>query len=84
MGFEVPHAGGHEIDTSRRAKATRRLLIASRNTCGFPQVQSMQAGFMPSNEERKMLTLLVSLGAAVTLVWLTLTSGILGHVFDPG
>ncbi len=26
-----------------------------------------------------MLTLLVSLGAAVTLVWLTLTSGILGQ-----
>jgi len=44
----------------------------------------MQAGVMPSNEDRKMLTLLVSLGTAVTLVWLMLTSGVLGHVFDPG
>lgn len=31
-----------------------------------------------------MLTLLVSLGAAVMLVWFVLTSGILGLVFDPG
>lgn len=84
MGFEASHAAGHEIDTSRRAKATRRLLTASRNICACPQVQSMQAGVMPSNEDRKMLTLLVSLGAAVMLVWLTLTSGVLGHVFDPG
>lgn len=83
MGFEVSHAAGHEIDTSRRSKATR-LLIASCNICGCPQVRSRQAGVMPSNEDRKMLTLLVSLGAAVALVWLTLTSGILGHVFDPG
>lgn len=45
---------------------------------------SMQAGDMPSNENRKILTLLVSLGAAVVLIWLTLTSGILGHIFDPG
>lgn len=31
-----------------------------------------------------MLTLLVSLGAAVMLVWFMLTSGVLGHVLDPG
>lgn len=37
---------------------------------------------MPSNEDMKMLTLLVSLGAAVVLVWITLTSGVLGYIFD--